>query len=55
MSLSAYGVHRPVLVWPICFNARHLDEGRLVANSERGGTVPMWKRIGEDGAVTFSD
>lgn len=42
------------LVCPICFNARHLDEGRLLANAEIGGTVPMWKWIGEDGAVTFS-
>jgi hypothetical protein len=41
-------------VCPICFNARHLDEGRLLANAELGGTVPMWKWIGEDGAVTFS-
>jgi hypothetical protein len=42
-------------VCPICFHARHLDEGRLLANSERGGTVPMWKWIGGDGAVPFSD
>jgi predicted peroxiredoxin len=42
------------LVCPICFNARHLDDGTLLANAELGGTVPMWKCIGEDGAVTFS-
>ena len=42
------------LVCPICFNARQLDEGRLLANAELGGTVPMWKWIGEDPAVTFS-
>lgn len=42
------------LVCPICFNARKLDEGALLANAEIGGTVPMWQWIGDDGAVTFS-
>lgn len=42
------------LVCPICFNARKLDEGRLLANAEIGGTVPMWQWIGADAAVTFS-
>lgn len=42
------------LVCPICFNARKLDEGRLLANAEIGGTVPMWKWIGDEGAITFS-
>ena len=42
------------LVCPICFNARQLNEGRLLANAEIGGTAPMWKWIGEEGAVTFS-
>jgi predicted peroxiredoxin len=42
------------LVCPICFNARKLDEGRLLANAEIGGTVPMWQWIGADTAVTFS-
>lgn len=41
------------LVCPICFNARDLDESKLVSNAEIGGTVPLWKWIG-DGAVTFS-
>jgi predicted peroxiredoxin len=43
-----------LLVCPICFNARRLDESRLLANAEIGGTVPMWKWIGDEGAVTFS-
>ena len=42
------------LVCPICFNARKLDAGKLLANAEIGGTVPMWQWVGADGAVTFS-
>ena len=41
------------LVCPICFDARHLDKGDLIAGAELGGTVPMWEWIG-DGATTFS-
>ena len=43
-----------LLVCPICFGARQLDEGTLVANARVGGTVPLWEWIGDDGAVTFS-
>jgi predicted peroxiredoxin len=43
-----------LLVCPICFNARRLDQNRLVDNAELGGTVPMWEWIGDDPAVTFS-
>lgn len=39
---------------PICFEARALDKGNLVAGAELAGTVPMWQWIGEDSAVTFS-
>jgi hypothetical protein len=28
--------------------------GQLIANAEIGGTVPMWQRIGNDPAITFS-
>ena len=42
-----------LLVCPICFNSRRLDEGDLVKNARLGGTVPMWEWIG-DGATTFS-
>jgi hypothetical protein len=42
------------LVCPICFDARKLDKGQLVATAELGGTVPMWEWIGDDGATTFS-
>jgi predicted peroxiredoxin len=41
------------LVCPICFNARQLDDDRLVFNAKLGGTVQLWEWIG-DGATTFS-
>jgi predicted peroxiredoxin len=40
-------------VCPICFNAKKLDAGELIAGAELQGTVPMWEWIG-DGATTFS-
>jgi hypothetical protein len=42
------------LVCPICFNAKQLDAEQLIKNAELGGTVPMWRWIGDDGATTFS-
>jgi len=42
-----------LLVCPICFNARKLDEGDLVANARVGGATPLWEWIG-DGATVFS-
>ncbi|ABG92113.1 MULTISPECIES: peroxiredoxin [Rhodococcus] len=42
------------MVCPICFEAKHLDKDALVSNAELAGTVPMWKWIGDEGAVTFS-
>lgn len=42
-----------LLVCPICFNAKGLQESTLVANARLGGTVPLWEWIG-DGATTFS-
>ena len=42
------------LVCPICFDARQLDKGNLLASAELGGTVPMWQWIGDEGATTFS-
>ena len=41
-------------VCPICFDARRLDKGDLVADAELAGTVPMWEWIGDEGATTFS-
>lgn len=42
-----------LLVCPICFSARKLDESQLVANARMGGATPLWEWIG-DGATVFS-
>jgi len=42
------------LVCPICFTAKQLDDGALVANAALGGTVPLWDWIGDEPATTFS-
>jgi predicted peroxiredoxin len=42
-----------LLVCPICFNAKQLQESMLVTNARLGGTVQLWEWIG-DGATTFS-
>jgi len=43
-----------LLVCPICFTARKLDEGELVANARLGGATPLWEWIGDDDATVFS-
>ena len=42
-----------LLVCPICFNARKLEESQLVGNAKLGGATPLWQWIGE-GATVFS-
>jgi len=42
-----------LLVCPICFNARGLDDGNLVPHARLGGATPLWQWIGE-GATVFS-
>lgn len=42
-----------LLVCPICFSARKLDEGALVANARLAGATPLWEWI-DDGATVFS-
>ena len=42
-----------LFVCPICFHARKLDEGELVANAKLAGATPLWEWIG-DGAAVFS-
>ncbi|HWJ81822.1 MAG TPA: DsrE family protein [Nocardioides sp.] len=42
-----------LLVCPICFNARQIDPGTLVAGADLGGTVQLWEWIGEN-ATAFS-
>lgn len=41
-------------VCPVCFSARKLDQGALIAGAELNGTTPLWDWIGDDGATTFS-
>jgi predicted peroxiredoxin len=43
-----------LLVCPICFAARKLDEGELAANARLGGATPLWEWIGDDDATVFS-
>ena len=42
-----------LMVCPICFNAKALDEAQLIGGARLGGTVQLWDWIGE-GATTFS-
>jgi predicted peroxiredoxin len=43
-----------LLVCPICFAARKLDEGELVGNARLAGATPLWEWIGDDDATVFS-
>lgn len=43
-----------LLVCPVCFNARKLNETQLVEHAELGGATPLWNWIGDDGATVFS-
>jgi predicted peroxiredoxin len=40
-----------LLVCPICFNARKLDESTLVSNARLAGATPLWEWIGESATV----
>lgn len=42
------------MVCPICFHAKQLDQGGLLANAELAGSVQLWEWIGEGQATTFS-
>ncbi len=42
-----------LLVCPICFQARKLDESALAGNARLAGATPLWEWIG-DGATVFS-
>jgi len=43
-----------LLVCPVCFNARKLNENELVANARIGGATPLWEWIGDEHATVFS-
>ena len=40
-----------LLVCPICFAARKLEESSLVANARLAGATPLWEWIGESATV----
>lgn len=42
------------LVCPICVDAKGLTDQPLIAGATKGGTIPMWEWIGDEGATTFS-
>ena len=43
-----------LLVCPICFSARQLDDGGLVPHARIAGATPLWDWIADDGAEVFS-
>lgn len=43
-----------LLVCPICFNAKALDESALITGATIGGTVQLFDWIGDEAATTFS-
>ena len=43
-----------LLVCPICFNARKLDDSTLVPNARLAGATPLWEWIGDEPATVFS-
>jgi len=40
-----------LLVCPICFSARKLDDSKLVGNARIAGASPLWEWIGESATV----
>ena len=43
-----------LLVCPICFSARRLDEADLVSHARLAGATPMLEWVGDDEAQVFS-
>ena len=43
-----------LLVCPICFNTKKLDESQLVDNARLAGATPLWEWIGAEAATVFS-
>jgi predicted peroxiredoxin len=43
-----------LLVCPICWNAKHLQQQPMIDGATLGGTVQMWEWIGDEAATTFS-
>lgn len=42
------------LVCPICLDAKGIGDADMIVGASKGGTVPMWEWIGDEGATTFS-
>jgi predicted peroxiredoxin len=43
-----------LLVCPICFHAKKLNEEQLVENARLAGATPLWEWIGDEAATVFS-
>jgi predicted peroxiredoxin len=43
-----------LLVCPICFTARQLDDSQLAGNAKLGGATPLWEWIGDEATTVFS-
>ncbi len=43
-----------LLLCPICFKARALDETAVVAGARIAGATPLWEWIGDEAATVFS-
>jgi predicted peroxiredoxin len=43
-----------LLVCPICFNTKKLDESQLVPNARLAGATPLWQWVGDEPATVFS-
>ena len=43
-----------LLVCPICFNSRKLEEEHLVPGARIAGATPLWEWIGDEPAEVFS-
>jgi predicted peroxiredoxin len=43
-----------LLICPVCFAARALDEGDLIEKARLAGATPLWEWIGDGDATVFS-
>jgi predicted peroxiredoxin len=43
-----------LLLCPICFKARGLDERAIISGARLAGATPLWEWIGEQDATVFS-
>jgi predicted peroxiredoxin len=43
-----------LLVCPICFSARKLDDAQLTEHARLAGATPLWEWIGSDNVAVFS-